>query len=102
MDKKLLLLPDALQDVAAAFHWYESRQPGLGEEFLRCVDARLLAISRNPELHAVVHEEYRRALVRRFPYAIFYECVEDTVTVFSVFHCSGDPDKWRRRLSTDR
>jgi plasmid stabilization system protein ParE len=51
-----------------------------------------------PELHAKVHQDYRRVLVRRFPYAIFYEYAAETVTVYSVFHTSQDPDKWRKRL----
>jgi plasmid stabilization system protein ParE len=37
-------------------------------------------------------------LVRRFPYAVFYECAEDTVTIYAIFHCSQDPRKWRVRL----
>lgn len=53
---------------------------------------------RMPETHAVVHEQYRRRLVRRFPYAIFYEYAVGTVTVYCVFHTSRDPDKWRQRL----
>jgi plasmid stabilization system protein ParE len=70
----------------------------LGEEFLRCVDACIEATRRTPELHGVVHENYRRGLVRRFPYAVFYEYSEDAVTVYGVFHTSRNPDKWRQRL----
>jgi hypothetical protein len=33
-----------------------------------------------------------------FPYAVFYEYAEQTVTVYSVFHTSRDPEKWRERL----
>ena len=51
-----------------------------------------------PELYAKVHEEYRRALVRRFPYAVFYEYSRGTVIVYSIFHTSQDPKKWRNRL----
>jgi plasmid stabilization system protein ParE len=51
------------------------------------------AIVRTPEMHAVVHEHYRRGLVRRFPYAVFYEYVGDRVTVFAVFHTARDPQK---------
>lgn len=47
---------------------------------------------------AVVHENYRRGLVRRFPYAIFYEYLEGMVTIYSVFHTSRDPGKRRQRL----
>jgi plasmid stabilization system protein ParE len=49
-------------------------------------------------MHAPFHENYRRALVRRFPYAVFYEYAEETVTVYCVFHTSQDPEKWRQRL----
>lgn len=44
--------------------------PGLGEESLTCVDACIQVICRHPELYAKVYEDYRRALVRRFPYAV--------------------------------
>jgi len=98
MAAKLIIAPEADQDVADAFGWYEGRRLGLGEEFLSCVDASIQTIRRALEMHPVVHETYRRALVRRFPYAIFYEHVGETVTVYSVFHTSRDPDKWRQRL----
>jgi len=37
-----------------------------------------------------------------FPYAIFYEDTDETVTVYSIFHTSRDPDKWRKRLPWSR
>jgi len=98
MVENLILVPRAEWDVAQGYAWYQERQPGLGEEFLRSVDACLLSIRRNPEMHEFAHESYRRALLRRFPYAVFYEFVGNAVTVYSVFHCSQDPKKWRERL----
>ncbi len=98
MAAELIIAPEAQQDVDEAYSWYEDRRPGLGEEFLGCVDACIRAICRMPELHAKVHEEYRRALVRRFPYAIFYEYTGGKVTVYCIFHASQDPKKWRYRL----
>ena len=86
------------QDISEAYDWYENRRHGLGEEFLSCVDACIQSMCRTPELHAKVHEDYRRALVRRFPYAIFYEFTNKIVTVYCVFHTSRNPDKWRERL----
>ena len=37
--RKLIILPEAEQDAAQAYVWYEAQEFGLGEEFLRCVDA---------------------------------------------------------------
>ena len=53
------------------------------------------SIQRNPEMCGFVERHYRRALVRRFPFAILYAYSEDIVTIYAVFHTSRDPGKWR-------
>ena len=99
MAANLIIAPEAAQDVDAAYGWFECQRPGLGEEFLGCVDACVQAICRTPEMHAKVYEDYRRGLVRRFPYAIFYEYAGGAVIVYGVLHTARDPAKWRQRLS---
>ena len=98
MAAELVIAQEAQQDADEAYSWYEDRRLGLGEEFLGCVDACIQAICRMPELYSKVHEEYRRALVRRFPYAVFYEYTGGKVIVYSIFHTSQNPKKWRNRL----
>ncbi len=99
MDASHEFTPEATRDIVEAYGWYEQRRAGLGEEFLSCIDACIGRICRTPETHAVIHESYRRALLRRFPYAVFYEYSEAKVTVYCVFHTSRDPGKWQQRLS---
>jgi plasmid stabilization system protein ParE len=99
MAVELIMAPEAEQDITEAYNWFEGRRAGLGEDFLGCIDACIQAICRTPEMHARVYQNYRRGLVRRFPYAIFYEYVDQTVIVYCVFHTSQNPDKWRERLS---
>jgi hypothetical protein len=67
MRVELVIAPEAELDIAEAFVWYEGRRAGLGEEFLSLVDACMESIWRRPELYPVVHEGYRRSLIRRFP-----------------------------------
>jgi plasmid stabilization system protein ParE len=98
MAAELIVAPEAEQDLAEAYAWYEDRRIGLGEDFLDRVDASIEAIRRMPEMHAVVYENYRRSLVRRFPYAVFYAYEKNTVTVYCIFHTSRDPEKWIERL----
>jgi len=98
MPAKLVIAPETELDIAEAYVWYERRRIGLGEEFLSSVDACMESIRRQPEMYPLVHENYRRSLIRRFPYAIFYEYAESTVTAYGVFHTSRDPEKWRQRL----
>ena len=99
MPPELIFAPEVEQDLIEAYDWYEGRRPGLGEEFLSCVEACIQAIWRNAEMHAIVFADYRRGLVRRFPYSVFYESAGATVTVYCVFHNSRDPEKWRQRLA---
>ena len=98
MAADLIVAPEAELDVADAYGWYEARRVGLGEEFLSAVDASIAYIRRNPMANSAVRDEYRRCLVRRFPYAVFYEYSEPAVTVYAVLHTSRNPDKWRERL----
>jgi plasmid stabilization system protein ParE len=98
MIERVIYTPEAEQDVAEAYNWYEAREPGLGEDFLRCVEACVLGIQRHPCLYPIAVDEFRRSLVRRFPFEIFYEPSEHCITIYSVFHCSQDPQKWRFRL----
>jgi plasmid stabilization system protein ParE len=98
MAADLVIAPEAGLEIDEAYAWFEDRHPGLGEDFLVRVDACLRAICRSPEMHATIYKEYRKALVRRFPYAIFYEYEAGTVTVYCVHHTSRDPERWRSRL----
>jgi plasmid stabilization system protein ParE len=98
MAAELVFAPEAEQDIAEAYVWYEGRRAGLWEEFLSSVDACLEGIRRSPEMCPVLHEGYRRSLIRRFPYAVSYENTEGEITIYAVFHTARDPGKWRQRL----
>lgn len=101
MIERAIYTPRADDDVAKAYGWYEDREPGLGEDFLRCIEASVSMIQRHPQLYPVAVDEFRRAIIRRFPYEIFYEANETILIVHAVFHCSQDPQKWRSRLGLD-
>jgi plasmid stabilization system protein ParE len=45
----------------------------------------------------LVDTTMRRALVRRFPYAIFYKIEAAEIVVYAIFHGARDPRAWRRR-----
>jgi len=98
MIDRVIYLPEASADVAAAYAWYEERSPGLGEDFLRCVEAAVLTIQRHPQLYPVAVDDFRHALIRRFPFEIFYEPSSAAIVIYSVFHYSQNPQKWQKRL----
>ena len=95
-----LITPEASADVKAAYRWYESQHRGLGREFRLSVEAATSYLQRSPERFRIAAAPFHRALVRRFPFEIFYEYDDARVVVHLVFHTSQDPEKWRERLGT--
>jgi hypothetical protein len=86
--RSVSLRAPAIADVAEAHAWYEEQRPGLGEAFVAQVDAVLESVASQPEAHAVVEEGMRRALLRRFPYAVFYVVEGDDVDFRAVLSCT--------------
>jgi plasmid stabilization system protein ParE len=89
---------EASDDVTSAYAWYEEREIGLGEEFLRSIAASIALVCRQPALYPVALDNLRRAILRRFPYEIFYAVEDNVLAVYAVFHCSQDPERWKSRL----
>ena len=93
----MIIRPEAETDLVNARDWYEWQRGGLGAEFLLCMEEVLERIGRTPEMHAVVHQNVRRALTRRFPYAVYYRIEGNEVVVLGVFHTGRDPREWQSR-----
>lgn len=89
--------PLAQQDIAEAYDWYEEQATGLGHEFLRAMDAILARIERTPGAYPKVYRELRRALLRRFPYKVYFRLEGDQPVVLAVVHHRRHPRSWRRR-----
>jgi plasmid stabilization system protein ParE len=95
--KRLVVRPLAAQDIDEAAGWYERQAPGLGEEFLAAVDRRLAEIQTAPDRFPRISPRLRRALLRRFPYAIFFTIVGDMISVVACMHGRRHPARWLRR-----
>ena len=94
---QVLVRPAAAADIDDAFLWYEGQRPGLGADFLRTVDSALAAIQSNPQLHAVIYRNTRRALLRRFPYGVYYRVYPDSIVIVACMHGRRDPKRWQVR-----
>ena len=97
MTPRLFVQDAAAADIESAAVWYETRRAGLGGEFLRAVRATLAAIARNPNQYRVVRAEVRRAVVRRFPYNVFFVVDADHTAVLACLHFRRDPQVWQSR-----
>jgi plasmid stabilization system protein ParE len=88
--------PKVGRDLATAFNYYEAIQAGLGDAFLARVESTFDAIEHYPNMFSSVHGDVRRAIVNRFPYAVFYRTEPQQIVVFAVVHTARDPELWPR------
>ena len=98
MNYVLVFRPQVRNELNEAYDWYESQQSGLGDEFLECIDEIINRICLMPESYAIVYRDVRRAVVKRFPYAVYYRIVSSRVIVTAIFHGRRNPKAWQSRV----
>ena len=72
MKYQLKVRPEASADIAEAFSWYEDQRPGLGGEFEEQLDRTFGYIIDMPLASRLMRRSVRRALMRRFPFSVYY------------------------------
>jgi len=90
---KLRYTERAIDDVEFAFTWYEKQRRGLGFEFLDCLEVAIKSIIDNPEMYSIYYSFFRRCVIRRFPFSVFYAVDVTGIVVHSVFDNRQDPEK---------
>jgi plasmid stabilization system protein ParE len=85
-------------DVEAAFEWYEAEEPNLGFEFLEQLRTAYQHIREHPLAYQELRSGIRRALIRQFPYAIYFAIESETIIILAVLHTARDPEEWQHRV----
>ena len=84
-------------EVNGAAQFYDSRMSGLGARFLAEYDDTIAEIVRNPLSYAVVEDDIRLHLMKRFPFGIFFRVLPNSILILAVKHHSRDSDYWKYR-----
>ena len=93
----VVLQTDAETEIEEATIWYEQRRTGLGLEFVAALDRSMLDIGENPKRFPVWTPPWRRAILRRFPFVIFFEVEKNQVVIMAVAHAKRRPGYWVAR-----
>ena len=94
------ILDEAQEDLTQGFHFYESREPGLGSYFIDCLFSDIDTLLVYAGIHQVLYA-YHRCLSKRFPFAIYYSAEKQLVSVHAVLDCRRNPSWIRKRLKKD-
>jgi plasmid stabilization system protein ParE len=96
MIRELVIRRRALAEIQRARDEYS--QLGHGGRFFDDLELVLEAARAMPLRFPIIYGEVHRALLRRYPYAVFFRIrpVTMTVVILAVVHQRSDPAKWPR------
>ena len=94
---RLDVRPEAALDALEAASWYDSEREGLGTEFLAELRATFARIEEGPLRFPLVFREFRRAILHRFPFGVFFIVEGDLATVLAITHLHRHPSMWQTR-----
>lgn len=92
----LVLGPAAVADLQEVRQHYDAVQAGLSRRFVESLDALFARLEEFPRSASRVagYADVRRAVVRGFPYVVFYRHQADQIDVLRVLHAArSDADR---------
>jgi len=87
----------AAEEMRAAAAYYETRERGLGDQFLDEVEEGLERIQQFPRLWPIYESEYRRYRLKRFPFGLMYRIGPEQIFSMVVAHLHWRPGYWKSR-----
>jgi hypothetical protein len=87
---RLVVRPQVEEDLVEASLWYDTKQIGLGDQFLAEYVAAIYRILENPWLFSIAVNGLRPCLIKRFSYIIHFVVEDDQIIVIAVMNAARD------------
>jgi mRNA-degrading endonuclease RelE of RelBE toxin-antitoxin system len=89
------LAADELKEI---YQWYDEQNKDISSSLSEAIGDAKNRISQDPLSHEIEIKHFRWVKVRRFPYRLIYEILDDERTlILAVAHTSRDPGYWKTR-----
>jgi hypothetical protein len=99
---KLEITKRARNSINLSYNWYEERRSELGSEFLLAVEASLNILKRDPFIYRIRYSDsIRAALLKRFPFLVYYKINGSSVIILAVMHFKQDSKPFLKKYSDD-
>lgn len=98
MNLKVDFTTEANLDIDSIFNWYEDQQSNLGFDFIFELDTVISIIKYNPKLFSEKRKNIRRALIRKFPYGVYFTIRNQSIIILMVIHQKRSPKIWQQRI----
>lgn len=101
MKYRLVVSPGANADLNSVALWYLNIDSNLASRFLAETNTVMRRITRMPHAFPVRAGPFRQALVKRFPYLIYYFVKMNVVVVSAILHQRRSDPPWLNRENDD-
>jgi len=81
-----------------AVSWYERKRVGVSREMRIEIERHLEQIAKQPQRFGRIRGNVRRAVLRRFPYSIYFVHEVDSIVVLAIFHARRTPHNLEDRF----
>lgn len=93
----ILFHPKARAELEESALFYDRKYPGLGLAFSDEIRKGITLALNHPEAGTPVFKEFRRMVIRRFPFSIVYRATKSGVYVIAVAHQKRRQNYWKKR-----
>lgn len=97
MTTQLIVSREARADILEAVAWLHDISPRLPARFGNELERIYSSILGHPQMYPIVYKNFRRALLHRFPYSVFYLVDSSILLIVGVVHQSRAEETWKRR-----
>lgn len=97
---KVIISPQALEELDKSISYYENKRTGLGIELYEHLLTHIEVLKSNPFRFPVIEtsKQVRRIVIHRFDYSILFFVVKKTVKIVAIMHNSRNPERWKKRV----
>lgn len=89
-----VIIPQSLYlELNDAALYYESKSKGLGVSFVLHWEDAMGELKHNPEHYQRKHKDFRGIKLKKFPYVLIFEIIENKVYVYRLIHAHSNPKK---------
>jgi len=99
---RIKISPFAEQDLDTAVEWYNSKREVLGNEFAYEVSEIFERIKFNPLQFPKEYGKMRKAVIKRFPYSVFFVFKDEIAFILGIFGASRNPNIIKNRYRNER
>jgi plasmid stabilization system protein ParE len=95
---RIKLEPPASDELAEAAAYLAKDSLQAAESFMTEFTAAAQLLMQYPRIGAVLDDDVRRLLLRKFPHQLIFRVLADEIRIYAVAHLKRRPNYWTSRL----